>query len=156
MNYFHVAPWEIILEYALASGKDLSASIVSDIIKLKRDLTPEDYPKLAQIFETSVEFWSNLQAGWIQSFLNTGPLKDTASNSLSIELAVANTLRTGEASYTLYGAQKVPVYVLTEQAYKYFLSKCDADEAWDLGFLGASEEHAKKGSPLKQLKGNTE
>lgn len=33
--------------------------------------------------------------------------------------------------------------VITERAYEYFLSKCTEDELWDLGFLGASEEHAR-------------
>lgn len=33
--------------------------------------------------------------------------------------------------------------IITEQAYKYFLSKCTEDELWDLGFLGASEKYAR-------------
>ena len=37
-----------------------------------------------------------------------------------------------------------PVYILSEQAYKYMLSKCTEDEMWDLGFLGQSEKHMKK------------
>lgn len=36
--------------------------------------------------------------------------------------------------------------VITEQAYKYFLSKCTKDELWDLGFLGQSEKHIKSAS----------
>ena len=35
------------------------------------------------------------------------------------------------------------LYLITEQAYKYFLSKCTEDELWDLGFLGCSEEHVR-------------
>ena len=35
------------------------------------------------------------------------------------------------------------LYLISEQAYKYFLSKCTEDELWDLGFLGSSEEHAR-------------
>ena len=36
------------------------------------------------------------------------------------------------------------LYVMTEQAYKYMLSKCTKDELWDMGILGQSEEHVKK------------
>jgi hypothetical protein len=35
------------------------------------------------------------------------------------------------------------LYVISEQAYKYFLSKCTEDELWDLGFLGQSEKHVR-------------
>ena len=35
------------------------------------------------------------------------------------------------------------LYIISEQAYKYFLSKCTEDELWDLGFLGQSEKHAR-------------
>ena len=36
------------------------------------------------------------------------------------------------------------LYIMTEQAYKYMLSKCTKDELWDMGILGQSEEHVKK------------
>ena len=39
--------------------------------------------------------------------------------------------------------QSQNLYVISEQAYKYFLSKCTEDELWDLGFLGCSEEHVR-------------
>lgn len=42
--------------------------------------------------------------------------------------------------------------LLTEQAYKYFLSKCTEDEMWDLGFLGNSEKHARPVGVPKTLK----
>ena len=35
------------------------------------------------------------------------------------------------------------LYIISEQAYKYFLSKCTEDELWDLGFLGQSEKHVR-------------
>jgi len=44
------------------------------------------------------------------------------------------------------------VYVMSEQAYKYMLSKCTSDEAWDLGILGQSEEHAKSVGMPEKLK----
>ena len=36
------------------------------------------------------------------------------------------------------------LYVVTEQAYIYMLSKCTKDELWDMGILGQSEKHVKK------------
>ena len=36
------------------------------------------------------------------------------------------------------------LYVVTEQAYKYMLSKCTKDELWDMGILGQSEKYVKK------------
>lgn len=39
--------------------------------------------------------------------------------------------------------QSQNLYVISEQAYKYFLSKCTEDELWDLGFLGQSEKHVR-------------
>ena len=46
-----------------------------------------------------------------------------------------------------------PVYILSEQAYKYMLAKCTEDEMWDLGFLGQSEKYVKR-SELPNLKFN--
>ncbi len=43
------------------------------------------------------------------------------------------------------------VYILDEQAYKYFLSKCTEDEVWDLGWLGQSEKHAKRSQMPQKL-----
>ena len=43
------------------------------------------------------------------------------------------------------------LYVVTEQAYKYMLSKCTKDELWDMGILGQSEEHVKKVEPSQSL-----
>ena len=43
------------------------------------------------------------------------------------------------------------LYVVTEQAYKYMLSKCTKDELWDMGILGQSEEHVKKVEPSQTL-----
>ena len=43
------------------------------------------------------------------------------------------------------------LYVMTEQAYKYMLSKCTKDELWDMGILGQSEEHVKKVEPSQTL-----
>ena len=43
------------------------------------------------------------------------------------------------------------LYVMTEQAYKYMLSKCTKDELWDMGILGQSEEHVRKVEPSQTL-----
>ena len=43
------------------------------------------------------------------------------------------------------------LYIMTEQAYKYMLSKCTKDELWDMGILGQSEEHVKKVEPSQTL-----
>ena len=40
--------------------------------------------------------------------------------------------------------QVEPIYLLSKQAYLYLISNCTQDEAWDLGWLGQSEQHAKK------------
>ena len=40
--------------------------------------------------------------------------------------------------------QTEPLYVISEQAYKYLISSLEEDEKWDLGWLGQSEQHAKK------------
>ena len=43
------------------------------------------------------------------------------------------------------------LYVMTEQAYIYMLSKCTKDELWDMGILGQSEKHVKKVEPSQSL-----
>lgn len=39
--------------------------------------------------------------------------------------------------------QTEPLYVISEQAYKYLISSLQEDEKWDLGWLGCSEQHAQ-------------
>ena len=43
------------------------------------------------------------------------------------------------------------LYVMTEQAYIYMLSKCTKDELWDMGILGQSKEHVRKVEPSQTL-----
>lgn len=75
---------------------------------------------------------------------------DMSESIETITKAVDYVLRTGSPAVVQYGITDdqgkeivKPVYLLTEQAYKYMLSKCTEDELWDLGFLGCSEEHVK-------------
>ena len=57
------------------------------------------------------------------------------------EDSVDHVLETGEP--TILPTTNGNLVLMTERAYKYFLSKCTEDELWDLGFLGASEKHAR-------------
>lgn len=44
------------------------------------------------------------------------------------------------------------LYVISERAYKYFLSKCTEDELWDTGFLGCSAEHVRSSEHVLPLR----
>ena len=44
------------------------------------------------------------------------------------------------------------LFIISEQAYKYFLSKCTEDELWDLGILGCSEEHVRSSEHVLPLR----
>lgn len=71
------------------------------------------------------------------------PLKDMTKEVLMPLSAINHTIKTSTPTRTYLNEDKTnPVIILTEQAYKYLLSKCTEDEAWDLGWLGQSEEHA--------------
>ena len=49
--------------------------------------------------------------------------------------------------------QTEPLYVISEQAYKYLISSLEEDEKWDLGWLGCSEQHTQsRGMNPKLLK----
>lgn len=79
------------------------------------------------------------------------PLADPSVNFRYAHQAVVYVEETqGIASVLISNNQSV--YVMSEQAYKYMLSKCTSDEAWDLGILGQSEEHAKSVGIPEKLK----
>lgn len=87
------------------------------------------------------------------------PCPDVSEPIETITKGAENTLRNGAVSVVQYGITDdqgkehvSPVYLLTEQAYKYMLSKCTKDELWDLGFLGNSEEHVVKSQMPFNLK----
>lgn len=46
-------------------------------------------------------------------------------------------------AYSSFDERDKPIYFMSEQAYKYMLSKCTEDEAYDLGILGQSEQYVK-------------
>lgn len=79
------------------------------------------------------------------------PCPDMAEPIETITKGAENTLRNGSVSIVQYGITDEqgkeyvqPVYLLTECAYKYMLSKCTEDELYDMGILGQSTEHIVK------------
>lgn len=75
---------------------------------------------------------------------------DVAVTHEYIHKGAEYTLKTQEPSLVQYGITDdqgkehvSPVYLLTERAYKYMLSKCTEDELWDLGFRGCNPDHIK-------------
>lgn len=79
----------------------------------------------------------------------TDPAKHFSWASDAIEY-VRNTNGIAYSSFDLN--RDKPIYFMSEQAYKYMLSKCNEDEAFDLGILGQSEEHAKSVGMPEKLK----
>lgn len=89
---------------------------------------------------------------------------ETKCPDMAVELETINkaaeyVLKTNSPAFVQYGITDdegkehvAPVYLITEQAYKYFLSNCTADELWDLGFLGQSPEHCVKSTMPFKLK----
>lgn len=71
------------------------------------------------------------------------PCPDVSTRiSGSLMDAVSHVVETSQpASIPMAGSEDL--YIISGQAYKYFLSKCTEDELWDLGFLGQSEKHAR-------------
>jgi antitoxin HigA-1 len=49
-------------QVALADHLDIPVQRINEIVRGKRGVTPDTAWKLAQAFETSAEFWINLQA----------------------------------------------------------------------------------------------
>lgn len=191
-------PSEILYDLVLEAPKDLlqisNYELFKDIILNKKDLTEQNCKFLAKVFQTSKEYWMDMQAQYnkvnskfrnalnsvVQDIRNMSPeelkaqLKESEKFPLAqvinqfqedeykpcpdmsesietITKAAEHVLRTGSPAVVQYGITDdqgeehvSPVYLLTEQAYKYMLSKCTKDELWDLGFLGNSEEHVVK------------
>lgn len=81
-------------------------------------------------------------------------LTDYSEEKSSLEIAASHTVTTGIPTKVILANQEEPVFLITQQAYNYLLKSMKEDEAWDLGFLGCSEEHVvpKEVNPkLKQL-----
>lgn len=148
------SPSEILLEYFLHSPDSVissgKANFVKSLILNKTKITEEIANTLANIFITSQDFWLNLQKQYEQSLEK--PLKDMSISCDTCIKALASLSVTKQPAYFPIASGE-PVYLLTEQVYKYLLSKCTEDEAWDLGWLGQSEPHAiSKGMPEKLKK----
>lgn len=137
-----VHPSSIILEYLLEHLSKVLESNSEEYLKVlildKKDLTKSDSDILSNIFSTSSDYWLNLQKQW--DLLKEEPLKDMSISCDTCIKALISISNTKQPAYfpTVSGE---PIYMLTEQSYKYLLSKCTEEEAWDLGWLGQSEEH---------------
>ena len=163
MNIKTVAhPSEILYDMVLEAPKDLlqisNYELFKDIILNKKDLTEQNCEFLAKVFQTSKEYWMNIQAQWdkANSILSANkPCPDMAKDLSHTEsfLYVAETGSPAKVGIVPVANefQSQNLYVISEQAYKYFLSKCTEDELWDLGFLGQSEKHVKKVEPSQTL-----
>lgn len=152
MNIKTVAhPSEILYDMVLEVPKDLlqisNYELFKDIILNKKDLTEQNCEFLAKVFQTSKEYWMNMQAQWD----NANSILETNKPCPDVSVKFTGYLRGPLAQAHEEGRpvkeniyNDVSVYILSEQAYKYMLSKCTEDEMWDLGFLGQSEKHVKK------------
>lgn len=80
------------------------------------------------------------------------PLADPSIHYSKVSHALIHVLETKEIASSTYGDRNEIVYIMTEQAYKYMLSKCTEDEAFDLGILGQSEQHMKSVGIPEKLK----
>lgn len=129
-------------------------------IKFLRSVLDNDQPitdhiaiGLASAFATAekpvttitVGYWRNIQLEW-DAANSTEPLQDVAKLFTSTLAAFKHVNSTKEPVYinNVIEQQVEPIYLLSKQAYLYLISKCTQDEAWDLGWLGQSEQHAKK------------
>ena len=197
MNIKTVAhPSEILYDMVLEAPKDLlqisNYELFKDIILNKKDLTEQNCEFLAKVFQTSKEYWMNMQAQYdkvnskFRNALNSvvQDIRNMSSEELKAQLKeseksplaqVINQFQQdeyipcpdmSEEAQTEYeaftyvintsGVSKIHLkplsqefeaqnlYVMTEQAYKYMLSKCTKDELWDMGILGQSEKYVKK------------
>lgn len=157
-----VHPSEIILEYFLDSPDFVISAnkqeYIKNLILNKSDINQESANILASIFQTSTDYWLNIQKQYNDSLEE--PLQDMSVSFDDSFKGAKEALITGIPSKVLigYGQEPnnkeiiAPVYMLTEQAYKYLLSKCTEDEAWDLGWLGQSEKHVVSVDMPKKLK----
>ena len=164
MNIKTVAhPSEILYDMVLEAPKDLlqisNYELFKDIILNKKDLTEQNCEFLAKVFQTSKEYWMNMQAQWdkANSILSTNkPCPDMSEEAQTEHDAFTYVINTSGVSRihlkpTSQEFEAQNLYVVTEQAYKYMLSKCTKDELWDMGILGQSEEHVKKVEPSQTL-----
>jgi plasmid maintenance system antidote protein VapI len=133
-----VHPYQIVLEYALNSSIQMRGTCVYDIISDRLDLTEDLCTKLSILFNTSKEYWMNMQKQYDDMIAMTGEADscpDMAIPCCTYEVADRTVNRTSQPAKV---GDKV---LMTEQSYKYMLSKCTRDELFDLGWLGNSEEH---------------
>lgn len=150
MNFVH--PSQIVLEYYLgnpsfvvSAGKE---EILETIITNKVKITENIANILAGVFCTSKEFWLNIQKQYdsalvdFEEFLETS--HDTFKGSQKTILKGCPT-KVLVSAHTENGHEIIePVYIITEQAYKHLISKCNHTDLWDLGYLGCSEKNIKK------------
>lgn len=146
-----VHPSELILEYYLNSPSYVVSSgkeeVLKNIILNKISITDSIANILCNVFQTSKEYWMNLQKQWDEAnaiLESNEPCPDVSvkfTGYLKGPLAQAHE-EGRPVKENIY--DDVSVYILSEQAYKYMLSKCTKDEMWDLGFLGQSEKHVIK------------
>lgn len=150
MNFVH--PSQIVLEYYLgnpsfvvSAGKE---EILETIITNKVKITENVANILASVFCTSTEFWLNLQRQYdsalvdFEKFLEIS--HDTVKGSQKTILKGCPTKVLVNA-HTQDGREIIqPVYIITEQAYKHLISKCDHNDLLNLGYLGYFEEHVKQ------------
>lgn len=151
-------PSDILLQYFLASPDLVVSSgkqiLVTSLINNKTPITEEISDTLSSIFQSSKDYWLNLQKQWDSAqFPEDKPCPDMSINyDMHIGGPYGQVQDEGRPVRVnvVQHDPSVQVYILTEQAYKYMLSKCTEDEAWDLGWLGQSEKHAvSKGMPKK-------
>ena len=158
-----VHPSEILYDMLLEAPKGLlgitNYELFKDIVLNKKDLTEQNCEFLAKVFQTSKEYWINMQAQWDEANSIVGankPCPDVSQEAKTEYDAFTYVINTSgvsrihlKPSSQEFEAQNL--YVITEQAYKYMLSKCTKDELLDMGILGQSEEHVKKVEPSQTL-----
>lgn len=139
MNLHNPAhPSEIILEYYLSSPDFVVSAgkpkTLKNLIQNKIPITQEYAEILANIFQTSVDYWLNLQKQYDLAE-KPEPLQDKSIVCDTLDLAFSSLSETGRPS------NYQGTYLLSEQSYKYLISGRTQDEEWDLGWLGASEKY---------------
>ena len=105
----------------------MTSLTIEDIDKI-RNMSSQDYAKFVA---------ENIQEGEVS------PLIDQAKHFIMPIDAIEYVHKSKGIASFQFGIHPDPMYIMSEQAYKYMLSKCSSDEAWDLGILGQSEQHVK-------------
>ena len=151
-----VHPSEILYDMLLEAPKGLlgitNYELFKDIVLNKKDLTEQNCEFLAKVFQTSKEYWMNMQAQWDKANSIVGankPCPDVSQEAKTEYDAFTYVINTSGVSKILIKPHSQEfeaknLYVMTEQAYNYMLAKCTEDELWNLGFLSQSEKHMKK------------